>query len=148
MAPRLGISGVRVDSAIRIISSEYQISMENLEAIVRVGKEIWLTEEELQSWVKEEQDFLIGEQKWCKNMMELKEKKLTIQEVEIKELMDNVEKKKEERENIEKRHCSEIQKMKEELVNMNELMSKKGENETVEKKTMQKYDRGNRNFTG
>ena len=54
-----------MDSAIRIISSEYQIGMEKLEAIVRVGKEIGLTEEELQSWVKEEQDFCIGEQKWC-----------------------------------------------------------------------------------
>ena len=40
--------------------------MEKLEAIVRVGKEIGLTEEELQSWVKEEQDFCIGEQKWWK----------------------------------------------------------------------------------
>ena len=60
--------------------------MENLEAIVRVGKEIGLTEEELQSWVKEEQDFCIGEQKWCKDMIELKEKRLMIQAEEIKQI--------------------------------------------------------------
>ena len=89
-----------MNSEIRIISGEYQISMENLEAIVRVGKEIGLTEEELQSWVKEEQDFLIGEQKWCKDMIELKEKRLMIQAEEIKELKDTVEKMKDERDNI------------------------------------------------
>ena len=110
--------------------------MENLEAIVRVGKEIGLTEEELQSWVKEKQDFCIGEQKWCKDMIELKEKRLMIQAEEIKELKDTVEKMKEESDNIEKRHRSEIQKMKEALVNMNEVMSKKEENEPVEKKNV------------
>ena len=104
--------------------------MEHLEALVRTGKEIGFQNEELQAWIKEEQDFLIGEQKWCKDMIELKEKRLMIQAEEIKELKDTVEKMKDERDNIEKRHNSEMQKMKEELVNMKELMSKNGENET------------------
>ena len=103
--------------------------MEHLEALVRTGKEIGFENEELQAWIKEEQDFLIGEQKWCKDMIELKDKRLMIQAEEIKELKDTVEKMKDERDNIEKRHDSEMQKMKEELVNMKELMSKNGANE-------------------
>ena len=95
--------------------------MENLEVIVRVGKEIGLTEEELQSWVTEEQDFCIGEQKWCKDMIELKEKRLMIQAEEINKLKDTVAKLKEERDNIEKRIenlNNEIAQMKEEVMNV------------------------------
>ena len=94
--------------------------MDHLEALVRTGKEIGFKNEELQAWIKEEQDFLIGEQKWCKDMIELKEKRLMIQAEEINKLKDTVERMKEERDNIEKRHNSEIQRMQEEVMNLKE----------------------------
>ena len=51
-------------------------------------------------------------------------------DVSLNKLKDTVEKMKDERDIIVKRHNSQMQKMKEELGNMKELMSKNGENET------------------